>query len=66
MKVRFRNERLELVPENNDEEIFVIRLVQLVQTVSNDFVAWHGDVDFGDTHSGFVITMKENNINVDF
>ena len=58
MKVKFEHDRLEMLPENKDEEIFATDLQRLINAVSNEFMAWYGDVKFEKETSGFVITWK--------
>jgi hypothetical protein len=59
MKVQFRNNRLELQTEDNEEERFAGKLSRLIAGVSNDFMSWYGDVRFDDKEtSGFVITYR--------
>jgi hypothetical protein len=59
MKVQYRHGRLEMISENHEEKMFVNSLIRLVQSVSNDLMAWYGDVKFDSKEtSGCVITNK--------
>lgn len=56
MKVQYNYKQLVMLPENNDEEMFVQKLTRLVSAVSNDLMAWYGDCEFdGKETSGYKI-----------
>ena len=48
MQVNFRHDRLQMIIENAYEKRFVQELGRLVQAVSNNLMAWYGDVRFDD------------------
>lgn len=59
MKIQYRNKRIEMLTETTEDERFAKELTRFVRAVSNDFMAWYGDVSFdGKETSGFVITTK--------
>ena len=59
MKVQYDYKQLVMLPENNDEELFVQKLTRLVSAVSNDLMAWYGDSEFdGKETSGYKIAYK--------
>ena len=58
MKVKFENNRLSMLPDNNEDERFARDIVRLIQAVSNNMMAWYGDVTFDKETSGYVITYK--------
>jgi len=58
MKVKFERDRLQMIPEEDIEERFAKELTRLVQAVSNELMAWYGDVKFEKETSGYVITWK--------
>jgi hypothetical protein len=62
MKVKFESDRLQIIPKEEAgsyEERFIKELTRLIQAVSNELMAWYGDVEFdGKETSGYVITWK--------
>ena len=58
MKVKFEHDRLQMLPEEDFEERFVKELTRLVQAVSNELMAWYGDVEFDKETSGYIVTWK--------
>ncbi len=59
MKVKFEHDRLEMITEDDNEKRFVQEMSELIQAVSNELMAWYGDVKFdGKETSGNVITWK--------
>lgn len=57
MKIQFRHERIEMLPDNPDEDNFAKELTRLLRAVSNNFMGYYGDVKFdGEETSGYVIT----------
>ena len=57
MKVKFEHERLQMLPENNDEEMFCKALIRRI-TDSNKLMSWYGDMSFGRETSGYIITWQ--------
>lgn len=66
MKTQYRYDRLELLPENEQEARFCKALMNRI-TDSNIIMAYHGDVKFdGKETCGFIITPYPDRDNVDF
>ena len=59
MEVKFNNNRLEMIPQDNFEERFATTLVRRM-TDSNRLMGWYGDVtsEAGKETSGYVITWQ--------
>ena len=58
MKVKFENDRLQMLPEGIDEERFAKMLVRRMED-SNNFTGWYGDMEFDNKGtSGYVITWQ--------
>ena len=57
MKVKFEHERLQMLPENDDEEWFCKTLIRRVED-SNNLMSWYGDMRFDRETSGYIITWQ--------
>ena len=58
MKVKFESDRLQMLPETDNEEGFCKTLGRRIAD-SNVLMNWYGDVEFdGKATSGYVITYK--------
>lgn len=58
MQLQYRHGRLEMLPENELETMFV-RTLSLRVEDSNSLMSWYGDVEFGEKErSGCVITWQ--------
>lgn len=59
MKIKYRNERIEMLPETDKDEWFCKELHSFIRHTSNEFMSWYGDVEFdGKETSGYVYTFK--------
>ena len=58
MQVKFERDRVQMLPEDDFETRFATELQRLINAVSNEMMAWYGDVKFDKETSGFVITWK--------
>ena len=57
MKVKFEHERLQMLPETDDEENFCQTLVRRVED-SKHLLGWYGDMRFDKETSGYIITWE--------
>ncbi|MCK4820530.1 hypothetical protein KA005_32495 [bacterium] len=56
MKLKFENDRLYMLPEDDIEERFAQTLIRRVED-SNNMMGWYGDAEFDEKYTGaYIIT----------
>jgi hypothetical protein len=60
MDIKYRNDNIEMIPEDNFEEMFARKLCNFITAASNEFFAWYGDMETSDgtETGGYGITWK--------